>query len=171
MRAVTAAAGGMHGADRDRDAGRGPVMLEVQCTAGVSLRRSDRAETRRRTTAAQRSLAAVVLLTLLVAVSAIAGPQGESSSDGTSVTTTNSFATTTSAPSAHGPACPEAGAPCGSCGPVGQCLEHVDSAPPRRVCVNGGFCVQLECFADDQCPRGQVCATLGGLSACRVPCP
>jgi hypothetical protein len=79
--------------------------------------------------------------------------------------------TATSSTTAAGfPACAVPGSACGSCGPVGQCLEHVDSSPPARVCVDGGFCVQVDCSADAQCPAGQVCATLGGLSACCAPC-
>jgi hypothetical protein len=117
----------------------------------------------------QRSLVGPAALTVLLALRALADPTGDSPSGGAAVTTTNP-PTTTTAP-ARFPTCPEAGAPCGSCGPAGQCLEHVDPAPPRRVCVDGGFCVQVQCGADAQCPRGQVCAALGGLSACCVPCP
>src|SRR5262245_4864905 len=69
------------------------------------------------------------------------------------------------------PGCSLLGAPCGHCGPVGQCLEHVDARPPSRVCVDGGFCVQVGCSADAQCDPGQVCATLGDIAACCVPCP
>lgn len=83
--------------------------------------------------------------------------------------TTTSIATS-STTAAGFPTCAVPGGACGSCGPAGQCLEHVDPRPPPRVCVNGGFCVQVECGADAQCPSGQVCATLGGLSACCAPC-
>src|SRR5262245_44596537 len=88
---------------------------------------------------------------------------------GAPTTTTSGATASTTLP--RPPACSDAGAPCGSCGPAGQCLEHVDPAPPKRVCVNGGFCVQVDCGGDVQCPSGQVCATLAGLSACCATCP
>jgi len=83
--------------------------------------------------------------------------------------------TTTSAPSTttlhRPPSCSALGEPCGHCGPVGQCLEHVDARPPARVCVDGGFCVEVGCSADAQCDPQQVCATLGDHTACCAPCP
>jgi len=101
-----------------------------------------------------------VLLMIVLACVFAAGVRAEEEPSSTTSTTVPQRA-----------ACPTLGAACGSCGPAGQCLEHLDSAPPRRVCVNGGFCVQLECATDAQCTPGQVCATLGGLSACCPPCP
>jgi hypothetical protein len=86
-----------------------------------------------------------------------------------STTITTSATSTTTKP--RPPGCSELGAPCGNCGPVGQCLEHLDARPPSRVCVNGGFCVQVGCSADAQCDPQQVCATLGNVPACCPPCP
>jgi hypothetical protein len=105
-----------------------------------------------------------ILLVALLAGAASAAPEVVIESP------TTTTAATSSTTAAGFPACSVAGGACGSCGPAGQCLEHVDSRPPARVCVDGGFCVQVECGADAQCPPGQVCATLGGLSACCAPC-
>src|SRR5262249_6241467 len=88
---------------------------------------------------------------------------------GPSTTTTTSATSTTTLQRV--PGCSTLGALSGHCGPVGQCLEHVDARPPSRVCVDGGFCVQVGCSADAQCDPGQVCATLGDMTACCVPCP
>jgi hypothetical protein len=86
-----------------------------------------------------------------------------------STTTTNSATSTTTRP--HPPRCSRPGTPCGTCGPAGQCLDHVDQAPPAHVCVNGGFCVQVGCGADADCPPHQVCATLATVNACCATCP
>jgi len=42
---------------------------------------------------------------------------------------------TTSSTVPRRPSCSALGAACGECGPAGQCLEHVGSGPPLRVCV------------------------------------
>jgi hypothetical protein len=84
-------------------------------------------------------------------------------------TTMSSASSTTTLP--RPPRCSGAGTPCGSCGPAGQCLDHVDQGPPAHVCVNGGYCVQSGCNADADCPPQQVCATLATVNACCVPCP
>jgi hypothetical protein len=86
-----------------------------------------------------------------------------------STTTTTGATTSTTHP--HPPRCSTLGATCGTCGPAGQCLQHVDQGPPSRVCVNGGFCVQLGCGADADCSPRQVCATLGDINACCATCP
>jgi hypothetical protein len=91
------------------------------------------------------------------------------STTASATTTTSSATSTTTLP--RPPRCSGAGTPCGSCGPAGQCLDHVDQAPPAHVCVNGGYCVQVGCDADADCPPQQVCATLGTVNACCVPCP
>src|SRR5262249_22816737 len=88
---------------------------------------------------------------------------------GASTTTTSSATSSTTIP--RPPRCSGLGAPCGSCGPAGQCLEHVDQAPPAHVCVNGGYCVQVGCGADADCPPQQVCATLATVNACCATCP
>jgi hypothetical protein len=85
-------------------------------------------------------------------------------------TTTSTRATSTTTLK-RAPGCSALGAPCGHCGPVGQCLEHVDARPPARVCVDGGFCVEVGCSTDAQCDPQQICATLGDFPACCVPCP
>jgi hypothetical protein len=77
----------------------------------------------------------------------------------------------TTAPARTAAACTTLGERCGSCGPVGQCLEHLDAHKPSRVCVNGGQCVQTGCGSDADCPPEQVCAGLGGVPACCAPCP
>ena len=43
---------------------------------------------------------------------------------GASTTTTSSATSSTTIP--RPPRCSGLGAPCGTCGPAGQCLEHVD---------------------------------------------
>ena len=106
------------------------------------------------------AIVAAVLVVLWKPIGAIGQP-------GPSTTTTTRATSTTTLQ----PGCSLLGAPCGHCGPVGQCLEHVDARPPSRVCVDGGFCVQVGCSADAQCDPQQVCATLGGMAACCVPCP
>src|SRR5262249_15505830 len=105
-------------------------------------------------------IVAAVLVVLWNPIAAIGQP-GPSTK-----TPTSAISTTTLQPG-----CSLLGAPCGHCGPVGQCLEHVDARRPSRVCVDGGFCVQVGCSADGQCDPGHVCATLGDIAACCVPCP
>lgn len=87
----------------------------------------------------------------------------------TTVTTTTTTSTTSSTTPL--PACSVPGASCGTCGPAGTCLAHVDPNPPPNVCVNGGACVEGACSGDAGCPAGQVCGTAMGLTACCVPCP
>jgi hypothetical protein len=105
----------------------------------------------------------VVVLAVLWMPAAAAGQAGPSATTTTSATSTTTLH--------RAPGCSSLGDSCGNCGPAGQCLEHVDAAPPSRVCVNGGFCVQLDCSSDAQCGGQQVCATLSDMSACCAPCP
>jgi hypothetical protein len=95
-----------------------------------------------------------------IAVTAQPGPPTTTTTSATSTTTLH-----------RAPGCSALGELCGHCGPVGQCLEHVDARPPARVCVDGGYCVEVRCSADAQCDPQQVCATLGDFTACCVPCP
>jgi len=102
----------------------------------------------------------VLLVGLWLGGAAVTGAQQVPASGTTSTTTPRRSAV-----------CATLGDPCGSCGPVGQCLEHLGARPPARVCVNGGQCVQTGCGADADCAAGQVCAGLGGVPACCAPCP
>jgi len=109
-------------------------------------------------------------LVIVAAVLAVLGmPIAATGQTGPPTTTTTSAPSTTTLH--RPPSCSALGEPCGHCGPVGQCLEHVDARPPARVCVDGGFCVEVGCSADAQCDPQQVCATLGDYTACCAPCP
>src|SRR5262249_61869921 len=88
---------------------------------------------------------------------------------GASTTTTSSATSSTTIP--RPPRCSGLGAPCGSCGPAGQCLEHVDQSPPAHVCVNGGDCVQGGWDADADCPPQQGCPPLAPPDTRRAPSP
>jgi len=111
-----------------------------------------------------RGVAGVAVVLAVLWSPATAGGQAEPKA----TTTTSSTSSTTLH---RAPGCSSPGDFCGNCGPAGQCLEHVDAAPPARVCVNGGFCVELGCSSDAQCGGQQVCATLGEMTACCPPCP
>jgi hypothetical protein len=103
-----------------------------------------------------------------VVVLALLGALGAPGAARASTTTTTGATSSTTLP--HPPRCSALGARCGTCGPAGQCLKHVDQGPPSRVCVNGGFCVQVGCGADAACSPRQVCATLGDINACCTTC-